>query len=224
MRANRLLVRWLCGAAAVLLPLASAQAQDADLLVRHWTRSVGADGITRTVEFSERVHRRASQIWIARLIPSGAHSRAAHAKGGSDHRHIDVSTAARWITREADGSTRLRLVPVEDKVLVDVAKADFGSVGFDGSWDAAWYLMDPAALKRLKLHGKTGDVARYGAAGKGVRLEVSWNTRGQFPVSIDSVAGLTHRRTTVQVLPAPRQLPWENTHAHNKKDYSDYLD
>lgn len=218
---------WVAGlvvGAAALLPAASAQAQDADLLVRHWSRSVGADGITRTVEYSERVHRRASTLWVERVLPAGAHSHEAHAKGGAAHRHIDVSTAARWITREANGDVRLRLVPVDDKVLVDVAKTDYENVGFDGSWDAAWHLIDPAALKRLQRRSQVGELARYGAKDKGRQIDVVWNTRGQHPVSVASTSGLTQRRTTVQTIAAPKRAPWDHAQTLNKKDYSDYLD
>ena len=224
MSLKRMLAILLSVAAGALLPLAQAQAQDANLLVKHWTRTTGSDGITRTTEYAERVYRRASQLWIERVLPAGAHSVADHAKAGADHRHIDASTAARWISRAADGSLNVHLVPPHDSVVVAVAKTDYANIGFDGSWDAAWHLMDPAALKRLERHAPNGDLVRYDAKSAEQAIEVVWSQRGGHPMSVLSTAGLTQRKTTVQSIAPPRVAPWDQLGKLNRKDYSDYLD
>jgi len=211
-------------AVAGLLPWSHAHAQDANLLVKHWTRSTGSDGITRTVEYSERVYRRSSQLWIERVLPADVHSVADHVSAGSDHRHIDASTAARWISRDADGTLHVRLVPPHDGVVVEVSKTDYANIGFDGSWDAAWHLMDPAALKRLVRHAPNGDLVRYDGKSAEQAIKVVWSQRGGHPMSVLSTAGLTQRRTTVQAVAAPHGAPWERLGNLTRKDYSDYLD
>ena len=76
-----------CGLAAAA-PLATAQSTpqagaqavgsgpSLDLMVRHTSVSLGADGVKRTAEFSERVHRRPQMVWIERVIPPHAGSPA----------------------------------------------------------------------------------------------------------------------------------------------------
>ena len=145
-------------ASLVLLALPHAYAQNVDLLVKHFAVSTGSDGIKRSTEFSERLTRTQNIVWISRVLPSGAHSDHDHAKGGDEHKHLDASTASRWITRAANGDIHLRLVPNDEKVLVTVTKTDYGNVGFDGSWAAAWSLIDPATLKRMKAGPTVGDL------------------------------------------------------------------
>lgn len=208
-----------CGAAA--LP---ALAQDADLLVRHTIVSAGADGIKRTVEFSERVVRRQDQVWIERIVPAGWHSAHEHAAGDKGHRHLDVSAAARWVQRGQDGRPSLQLASAEDKVLVDVAPTDYGNVGFDGSWTAAYHLIDPASLKALKPTGRNGDLTTYTSQEPGRTLKVVWNQRLQYPVLVESTQGASSRKTAVQAQPPAATPPWNATRSYQKKDYSDYLD
>jgi len=209
------------GIAAAALPVL---AQDADLLVRHTIVSAGGDGIKRTVEFSERVVRRQDQVWIERVVPAGWHSAHEHAAGDKGHKHLDVAAAARWLQRGKDGKPALQLASAEDKVLVDVAPTDYGNVGFDGSWTAAYHLIDPASLKALKVGSTTGDLTTYVSQEPGRTLKVVWNTRLQYPVLVESTQGASSRKTVVQAQPAAAAPPWNATRGYQKKDFSDYLD
>lgn len=226
MRARLLLSQGLAallavGAGAVALP---ALAQDADLLVRHVIVSAGGDGIKRTTEFSERVVRRQDQVWIERIVPPGWHAGHEHAAGDQAHKHLDMAVAARWLQRDKAGKPALRLASAEDKVLVDIAPTDYGNVGFDGSWTAAYHLIDPASLKKLKAVGTTGDLTTYTSKEKDRTLKVVWNDRLQYPVLVESSSGPSSRKTMVQARPAGAALPWDATKGYQRKDYSDYLD
>lgn len=211
-------------AGLALLALPHAYAQTVDLLVKHLAVSLGADGIKRSTEFSERFTRTQDSVWISRVLPTGAHSGHDHAKGGDAHKHLDVSTASRWITRAANGDIGLRLVPNDEKVLVTVTKTDYGNVGFDGSWPAAWSLIDPATLKRMKAGPVAGDLVTYTLAEKDRILKVVWNTKLQLPMRVESSDASSHRQTIVQVLGAPASRPWDRLQGFTQKDYSDYLD
>jgi hypothetical protein len=209
-------------AAALLACALPALAQDADLLVRHTIVSAVSDGIKRTVEFSERVVRRQEQVWIERVVPAGWHSAHEHAAGDKGHKHLDVAAAARWLQRGKDGKPALQLASAEDKVLVDVAPTDYGNVGFDGSWTAAYHLIDPASLKPLKATGTAGDLVTYVSQEPGRTLKVVWNQRLQYPVLVESSQGPSSRKTVVQ--PQAATPPWNVAKGYQKKDYSDYLD
>ncbi|MBI2770426.1 MAG: hypothetical protein HYX47_12445 [Burkholderiales bacterium] len=100
-------------------------------------------------------------LWVSRVLPADSHSAGGHPKGDKAHKHLYVATASRWITRDATGKAQLKLVPAHGKVVVTVGKADYDSVGFDGSWDAAWGLIDAGTLKRMKPESTSGDLTTY---------------------------------------------------------------
>ena len=208
----------------VLLACSPVYAQDVELLVKHTAVSFGPDGVKRSHEFSERVSRAKDSLWISRVLPKESHSEHEHAKGGKEHKHIDVTTASRWISRDADGAVQMRLVPNDEKVVVAVSKTDYGNVGFDGSWAAAWSLVDPAALKRMKRVGIAGDLTTYVLAEPSRSVKVVWNAKLQIPVSVESNDKTSRRHTLVQVVSNSAARPWDKLQGFTQKDYSDYLD
>ena len=215
---------------ASLFATFSVAAQDVDLLVKHHSTAWGADGVTRSTEFSERMVRRGSaqagDIWVQRVLPHGAHSHEAHAQGGKAHKHLDVATAARWITRSTDGSLRLRLVPEGEKLWVEVAKVDWPNVGFDGNWLAAWNLIDPAVLNTMRGPATLSATVpiTYTSAKAGAKVTVRWSPKDGAPLAVESSTPTSQRKTTVQVLAKATQTPWQRTNGYTSKDYSDYLD
>lgn len=200
------------------------RAQDADLVVRHVAVSTGADGVKRTAEFTERMVRRPGQVWIERVVPAEWHTADEHGKSDPSHKHLDTAAAARWVTRGVDGSVSVRLASRHDKVLVDVTRTDFENIGFDGSWTAAYYLIDPAALTRMKRVSTDGDLQTYTNIEVGRQLKVIWNDRLKLPLLVESRSGGSSKRTSVEVAPQARTLPWEGVKNYARKDYSDYLD
>ena len=211
-------------ASLALLAMPSAHAQSVELLVKHLAVSTGPDGVTRSTEFSERLTRTRDTLWVSRVLPPAAHSDHDHAKGGSAHKHLDTATASRWISRTANGAIALKLVPDNDNVLVNITQTDYSNVGFDGSWAAAWSLIDPATLKRMKASPPVGDLTTYTLAEKERNLKVIWNTKLQLPMRVESSDKTSRRQTVVQVLGSPASLPWEKLQGFTQKDYSDYLD
>ena len=209
---------------AALLAGTAACAQDVELLVKHTAVSHGPDGVKRSTEFSERVSRAKDSLWISRVLPKESHSDHEHAKGGKEHKHLDVTTASRWVSRDSSGAVQMRLVPNEEKVVVAVSKTDYGNVGFDGSWAAAWSLVDPAALKRMKPVGVVGDLTTYVQAEQGRSVKVVWNAKLQMPVSVESNDKTSRRQTLVQVVSSSPARPWDKLKGFTQKDYSDYLD
>lgn len=201
-----------------------AAAQDADLRVSHTAVSAGADGVKRTTEFTERIVRRQDQVWVERVVPEGWHTHDEHSKADKSHKHLDTAAAARWITRSADGTAGVRLASREDKVLVEIAKTDFENVGFDGSWAAAYYLIDPAALKRMKVSATQGDLVTYTSEEARRQLKIVWNAKLKLPLLVESRSGASSKRTTVEVSALSKTVPWDGVKSYARKDYADYLD
>ena len=206
--------------------MSMASAQNIELLVKHSSLSNGADGVKRSTEFSERIIRTPDTVWVSRVLPTNAHTHSHHdqAKGGNAHKHFDATTSTRWITKDASGILKVRLVPSDEKVLVNVTKPDFSNIGFDGSWEAAWSLIDPASLKRMKAGPVKGDLVTYTMVEKDRTLKVVWNNKLQIPTLVESFDKNSRRETLVQVVGTPTELAWNKLQGLITKDYSDYLD
>ena len=205
--------------------------QDVALLVRHLDVTNGADGVKHTIEFSERFYRRGGTVWIERVLPTASASAAshqAHEQPGDvhdhEHRHLNVATAARWITRGSDGNAELRLVSVQDAVVVGLTKVDWSNVGFDGSWAAASHLVDPAQLARMKTVRTDADTTTLVRDDAGGRLTVVRDSGAGVPIRVETVDARGVRKPTTERLPMPAVMPWSITATFDKKDYADYLD
>jgi hypothetical protein len=227
------------GAAALVLfaalgvaASAAWSAPDVQVEVSHASSALGADGIQRSTAFSERMVRRANTVWIERVLPASVQAEHAHdhalsppAKG---HKHVNLSAATRWIEKQANGRIKLKLVAASDKVVVDVAPAEYNNVGFDGSWLAAYHLMDPVGLKAMKQGEREGAGRWYEAKSKAdaSTVRVLWDEKLELPLKVLSrnAAGTTTRSTTVRVLGAVTPNPWTNTVQYAVKEYSDFLD
>lgn len=211
-------------ACVAMLAAQQTLAQDVELLIKHKSVTKGADGITRTNVFAERMSRTRDNLWVSRVLPADSHSAGEHAKGGKAHKHLDVATASRWIARDATGKAQLKLVPAHGKVVVTVGKGDYDSVGFDGSWEAAWGLIDGGTLKRMKPGPASDDLTTYTLAEKGRTLKVVWNSRLKLPAVVESTDRTSQRYTVIQVLAIPPSRPWDGLQGFSQKEYSDYLD
>jgi hypothetical protein len=208
----------------------SLAATDLALEVTHQSSSLGADGIKRDTLFTERVIRQGDTVWIERVIPAGAHteSELEKAKNPKGHKHADLNNAVRWIQKLPDGKLKLRLVALHDKVIVDVAPNEFANVGFDGSWAAAYHLIDPAFLKKLKPAQTEGASQWFFSApsSSSNSVRILWTQKNEIPTSVltQNVSGTTKRLTTVRVLSHSPSTPWRNLNQFVVKEYSDFLD
>ncbi|MBV8158806.1 MAG: hypothetical protein JO278_14160 [Dyella sp.] len=200
------------------------------LRVQHELSALGRDGVKRDVSFGERVYRSGDTVWIERELPRGAqhgHDEAEHAKSDRGHKHMDVSTAARWIERKPDGNLTVRLVSDEMRKTFEVRQGDYSNIGFDGSWAAASHLLDPALLKTMKASGPARDgVQEYTARRGDDRVTVQWDVVGQYPRLVQSVnaSGTQKKITRVTSVAVPATAPWNRTRAYAQGDYADLLD
>lgn len=219
--------------ALACLACAGAQAApDVSLEVTHRSVSLGTDGIQRSTEFTERVLRRGDTVWVERVIPAHAHPDAERTQpkdaAAPDHKHADLGAATRWIQKGADGKLKLRLVSAHEQIVVDIAPSEFATVGFDGSWPAAYHLIDPVLLQRLKPAAKDGEAQWFESpkADDGNQVRVLWDRKLEVPLQVQTRSGdgLSSRSTTVRVLTSANKTPWLATAHYAAKDYSDFLD
>lgn len=218
--------------AAVLLAMSMTGTAFADtptaLLLTHDMQALAADGVYRTEHFQERFIRDDHTVWVARVIPKGAHNTKEHAAGHEEHKHLDVNAASRLITRDAKGNLSLRLVEHEEHQIVDVPKSEFDAVGFDGHWPTAYYLVDPVRLKDFKRLNQSAPAGSQWYENRNPQsyVRVLWSEQKQYPLQVESgsLDGRMKRTLKVEAQAMPNPLPWQVIKGYQKKDYSDFLD
>lgn len=72
----------LCALACGWVALPALAAADLDAVLVHESRTVSADGVTRTTMYRERMVRRDAHVWVERVLPV-----AAAGGHGNDHDH-----------------------------------------------------------------------------------------------------------------------------------------
>jgi len=105
--------------------------------------------------------------------------------------------------------------------------ANYGNVGYSGSWANSYWLVDPASLTRMKDLGAAGKgVQRYELQQSQGTLRIEWDTVGRYARKIEqrNARGTSINVMTASVIPAPKTLPWKTVEAYERGDYSDLLD
>jgi hypothetical protein len=212
---------------ALLTALAvSAAAQDLDLVIQHRLQTAGSDGMTVTTEYAERFVRRDDQVWLERVLPVATElPREVRADA---RRHFNLAAATRWIVRSGDAVPRLMLVDTDEKIVIDVDRSDYGNLGFEGSWETAYFLLDPGMLSRMNRRGPKGaDGAQWfeiERAGSTIRL--LWDETLKYPREIESISADGTSRKAFKATPVPPApaRPWEAVRQFTRMGYNDLLD
>jgi len=239
----------LCALACGWVALPALAAADLDAVLVHESRTVSADGVTRTTTYRERMVRRDGHVWVERVLPvaaagghgsdhdhdhdAGVHAGVQPAAAHAGHKHFNFQAAARHVTY--DGKTaRIEYVDTANRTVVSVPPAEYETTGFDGSWDNAYYVTPPSQLKRLAV-AKRGDVpgtrwyeqAVDTPGARGVN-RILWSDKWQAPLSVEyrSADGRVVRKLTLTPATAARRetLPWQTLASYTRKEYADYLD
>lgn len=200
---------------------APASDQALDLVVSYYTRVLTDEGVTREANYKERMLRRPGHVWVARVAPPTAAKKAAHG--------LNAAVLPRHVRLEG-GALVLEYVDLAAKTVVAVAPTDYANVGFDGSWEAAHSLADPARVARLPLSARASTIAGaqwHEREKDGVFERVLWDKARQLALVTESgdQAGRFYRRVQVEVAPASTiTLPWEQLRGYARREYTDYLD
>lgn len=215
--------------------------QDLGAVISYETQAVSSEGVHKTLRYRDRFYRTTDHVWLERILPA-AHdeheheNHAGHAHGDGHHRldlhDINFETAAKFVSRpkQADSQASIRYISREKELDIEVEAENYRTVGFNGSWDAAYYLIDPASLDRLKPSRRPAPAqARWYEGGdKESYLRVLWQERKGFPLRIESGRKDGSLRRVVDItlreLPARGKLPWQNITGFTRKDYNDLMD
>jgi hypothetical protein len=206
------------------------------LRLSYHSSTIGNDGVQRDTRYANRMVRRAGRVWIERDMPavlrdSQAHGHAhGHARAHgphAGHAHDEAQGAPLQVHRDANGVERVEVVLTETARVIEVDRAHHGNVGYGGSWDAVYWLVPPASLKKMEPVGVArAGVQRYRARQGEQLTRVDWDVAGQYARRVERTDshGPSRYLMTTTVLPAPRVLPWKASDAYGRGDYSDLLD
>jgi hypothetical protein len=211
------------GLAHAATQAAPAAAPDLDLTVAYYSKTVTPDGVTRESRYEEKMLRRPGHVWSARVLPSHAAAQEEAHHHGFNHivlpRHVTL----------AGKTPRVEYVDVKERAVVAIPPSEFDNVNFDGSWERAFYLLDPRLLGTMPVTTRATTVA--GARWRereegGVFQRVLWDERRQIPLVIESgdKAGTFYRRVDVTAQAGAAEAPWKKLHGYAQREYSDFLD
>ncbi|PHV12071.1 hypothetical protein [Chitinimonas sp. BJB300] len=191
-------------------------------------RMVSTEGVTKQGSFQERFVRSADNIWTERIIPANA-STERHDEPGDKHDH-SLATAGKLITRDAQGNLRLAFVRTREKAIYTTLSSNYNTVGFDGSWEGNWSLVNPAQFKKMTQSKRAAapGAVWYEIQTKGAFERVLWHQQNQIALVIESGTdnGNRYSKTTFtpSAFPSKAALPWNKLAGYAKRDYDDLLD
>lgn len=204
-----------------------------------------ANGISRIERWREQMTRTATEVWIERIPSRGpapvqrheaddAVDRAAEAsREHTGHRHLDAGGSARWIRIDDRGAVSLLLVDRRQRQVVEIPRAEFGTMGFDGRFGMAASLIPPAALSALQPMDADGDPAVdadearwYEGRAGGWHHRVLWSEHRRIAMEIRSRRddGNAERSVRVRMQPAPDRPPWQRLQGYTARRYDEFMD
>lgn len=205
---------------------------DLAAVLTHETHLLTAEGVTRDQSYREKFLRQNGHVWAERIVPERARSSGeANHEHGLHHHDFNFNLAARHIFKNKQGRVEVSFVDSQDRVIVSVPAEEHGSVGFDGSWESAYYLVNPAVVRKLapgRLSSTVDGARWYEKNDKDAYFRVLWSEKLQLPMVIESGSqdGLRRNRVSVEIVPlSPSDpLPWLSLKDFARKEYSDLLD
>lgn len=195
--------------------------------------TITADGVKKQTHFQERFIRDANTVWSERIIPKivqhHEHDDESNTQEKHDHKHnLNFATSGKWLVRDANGKINFRFVRREDKTIVAPRESEYGTLGFDGVWETAYYLANRSLLKKMTPLKKAAPNGATWYEKKNAHefTRILWDEKNEIPLSIESgtLDGISNNKITLELTPAPAILPWSTLASYRTIAYEDLLD
>ena len=190
--------------------------------------AITSEGVKKQTQFQEQFIRDNNVVWSARIIPASAPQHKQLPNEHDDEHNLNFATAGKWIVRDANNTLKFRFVRVDEKKIIEPRTSDYGTLGFDGQWETAYYLLDRTALKKMtKLNKPSAEgTSWYEKTTAQDFTRILWDERNQLPLSIESgrTDGTLDNKITLAIVPAPKIMPWQKTSGYQTVAYEDLLD
>ena len=206
---------------------ASRVAPDLDLSLHYYNRVLTPEGVTRQLAYEETMIRRAGHVWTVRRLPAVETSVP---QQGHAHKEVNYTVLPRHVRLLAKGQVKLEFIDAAQRAVISVAVAEYDNVGFDGSWNNSFFLLNPALIQQLpRSHRESPNAQSVWHEGQknGRFQRILWDDKNQIPLKIETgdIAGVTYQSLEVKIQPrTTKALPWKNIKGYAQKEYSDYLD
>ncbi|WP_230410135.1 hypothetical protein [Undibacterium rugosum] len=201
-----------------------------DLRINYYNKILTPEGVTKETRYEEIMLRRPGHVWIERILPkqSNAHLTESAEKGHT-HKQFNHVTTPRHIFID-NGQTKIEFIDKNQKELISIPAAEFNNVNFDGSWDNAFYLLNPKLIKEIPLSKRQSTITNakwHEREINGSFQRILWDEQKQIPLSIETgdKHGFIFRKLDIQIEnKLNAQLPWKQAQSYSRKEYADFLD
>lgn len=194
--------------------------------------TITAEGVKKQTQFQERFIRDNNTVWSERIIPKSValnDAESTHHTDEQEHEHnLNFATAGKWLVRNVDKQIKFSFVREHDKKIIEPRASEYGTLGFDGEWETAYYLVNRAALKKMATLKRTApDGAQwYQKQDTHQFTRILWDEKKEIPLTIESgkFDGTTSNKITLTITPTPTKMPWTTLAGYQTIDYEDLLD
>lgn len=219
-------------------PAALAALQEAPavhLRLNYRTMNIGSDGVQREASYSKIMHRVGQRIWIEKDQPQALRDSLAHGHGNllnaggshAGHAHTLAQDAPIMVQRNDSGDVEVQVIINALEQLISVEPAHQGNVGYNGSWEATYWVIPPSSLNALQPVGQPRDgIQLYRKFADESMTEVAWDIEKQYPRRVlkRGPHDTTFYQLTAEEIDAPAEMPWTLLSQYKTGDYSDLLD
>jgi hypothetical protein len=188
-----------------------------------------SEGVKKQTQFQERFIRDTNTVWSERIIPAAVKQRE-NAQEHDNHEHnLNFATAGKWLVRDINNNqVKLYFVRSDEHKIITPRVSEYGTLGFDGAWETAYYLVNRAALKKMTiLQKKAPDGAKWYEKKDAKQFtRILWDEYKEIPLTIEtgSFDGTANNKITLVLAPAPLALPWNSLGSYQTMAYEDLLD
>ena len=130
--------------------------------------------------------------------------------------------------RNPDNQIKFCFVREDDKKIIEPRISEYGTLGFDGEWETAYYLVNRAALKKMtELKRAAPEGAKWYQKQDAYQFtRILWDEKKEIPLAIESgkLDGTANNKITLAITPFPATMPWNSLKGYQTIAYEDLLD
>lgn len=204
---------------AIATPLAA--------IVTFESTAITPAGVTKQTRFQERLLRDNNIVWSERIVPQVTRQQEHLHQQEPHHHDLDFSRAGKWMELQ-NNQVSFRLVLREDKRIIEPRINEYGTLGFDGVWETAYYQINRAVLQTMQVINKPAakDAVWYERKSEKEFTRILWDQKNEIPLTIesDSSDGNSNTKITFVLVAAPAEMPWQKLLDYETIAYEDLLD
>ena len=197
-------------------------------IMTYESMTITSEGVKKQTQFQEKFIRDNNVVWSERIIPASAPHHHDHEDAHEHEHNLNFATAGKWLVRDASEQIKFRFVREDDKKIIEPRLSEYGTLGFDGVWETAYYLINRSALKKMTVLIKAAPKGAtwYEKRDNQQFTRVLWDEQKEIPLSIESgkLDGTQNNKITLAVVSAPTKMPWNSLADYQTIAYEDLLD